>query len=98
MPSLPDVVAALERIAPERLAAEWDSVGLLVAPRDPQVRRVLTCLTLTPEVAAEASWPRTTITPTLSGWILASLAPVGSAWTRLESSCSWDPMAWALVS
>jgi dinuclear metal center YbgI/SA1388 family protein len=54
MPSLPDVVAALERIAPERLAAEWDSVGLLVAPRDAAVRRVLTCLTLTPQVAAEA--------------------------------------------
>ena len=54
MPRLPDIVAALERIAPGRLAAEWDSVGLLVAPRDPAVRRVLTCLTLTPEVAAEA--------------------------------------------
>jgi dinuclear metal center YbgI/SA1388 family protein len=54
MPSLPDVVAALERIAPLRLAAEWDSVGLLVAPRDAAVRRVLTCLTLAPEVAAEA--------------------------------------------
>ena len=51
---LSDVVAALERIAPERLAAEWDAVGLLVAPREPEVRRVLTCLTLTPEVAAEA--------------------------------------------
>lgn len=54
MPSLPDVVAALERIAPGRLAAEWDAVGLLVAPRDAAVRRVLTCLTLTPQVAAEA--------------------------------------------
>jgi dinuclear metal center YbgI/SA1388 family protein len=54
MPSLPDVVAGLERIAPLRLAAEWDAVGLLVAPREAAVRRVLTCLTLTPEVAAEA--------------------------------------------
>jgi len=54
MPSLPDVVAALDRIAPLRLAAEWDAVGLLVAPREPEIRRVLTCLTLTPEVAAEA--------------------------------------------
>jgi dinuclear metal center YbgI/SA1388 family protein len=54
MAGLQDVVAALERIAPLRLAAEWDSVGLLVAPRGPDVRRVLTCLTLTPEVAAEA--------------------------------------------
>jgi len=54
MPSLPDVTAALERIAPLRLAAEWDAVGLLVAPRPAAVARVLTCLSLTPEVAAEA--------------------------------------------
>jgi dinuclear metal center YbgI/SA1388 family protein len=58
MPALPDVVSALERIAPLRLAAEWDSVGLLVAPRGPEVRRVVTCLTLTPEVAAEAAAER----------------------------------------
>jgi len=54
MAALPDVVAALERIAPLRLAAEWDAVGLLVAPRRELVRRVLACLTLTPEVAVEA--------------------------------------------
>jgi dinuclear metal center YbgI/SA1388 family protein len=53
MPSIPDVTAALERIAPLRLAAEWDSVGLLVVPRS-DIRRVMTCLTLTPEVADEA--------------------------------------------
>lgn len=53
MPSIPEVAAALERIAPLRLAAEWDSVGLLVAPRN-DIRRVMTCLTLTPEVADEA--------------------------------------------
>jgi len=52
--NLPDVITALERIAPLRLAAEWDAVGLLVAPRGGPIGRVLTCLTLTPEVAAEA--------------------------------------------
>jgi dinuclear metal center YbgI/SA1388 family protein len=52
--NLPDLIAALERIAPLRLAAEWDAVGLLVAPRAGAIGRVLTCLTLTPEVAAEA--------------------------------------------
>ena len=54
MPTLQEVLAALERIAPLRLAAEWDAVGLLVTPRRGTVARVLTCLTLTPEVAAEA--------------------------------------------
>lgn len=54
MPSLAQVTAELERIAPLRLAAEWDVVGLLVAPRQDVVGRVLTCLSLTPDVAAEA--------------------------------------------
>ena len=54
MSSLPEVIAALEAIAPLRLAADWDAVGLLVAPRRPTLDRILTCLTLTPEVAAEA--------------------------------------------
>ena len=54
MPNLPEVTAALEAIAPLRLAAGWDSVGLLVAPRWSDIALVLTCLTLTPEVAAEA--------------------------------------------
>jgi dinuclear metal center YbgI/SA1388 family protein len=53
MPPLATVTAALEALAPLRLAASWDSVGLLVAG-GPHVARVLTCLSLTPEVAAEA--------------------------------------------
>jgi len=53
MPALSAVTAALEALAPLRLAADWDAVGLLVAGR-PTVDRVLTCLSLTPEVAAEA--------------------------------------------
>lgn len=57
MEKLPLVVAALERIAPLRLAAEWDSTGLLVSPRG-DIRRVMTCLTLTPEVALEAARER----------------------------------------
>lgn len=54
MPTLEIVTAALEHIAPLRLAAAWDAVGLLVAPRRHLVARVMTCLTLTPDVAAEA--------------------------------------------
>src|SRR5439155_23559597 len=34
--------------------AEWDNVGLLLGDRAAPVRRVLTCLTVTPESAAEA--------------------------------------------
>jgi dinuclear metal center YbgI/SA1388 family protein len=48
------VVDYLEQFAPPRLAAEWDNVGLLLGDRDAPARQVMTCLTLTPEVAAEA--------------------------------------------
>jgi dinuclear metal center YbgI/SA1388 family protein len=54
MASLATVTAALERIAPLRLAASWDAVGLLVEPRRPAIERVLACLTLSPAVAATA--------------------------------------------
>jgi len=48
------VTAELESLAPLRLAADWDVVGLLVGSRRPSIARVMTCLTLTPAVAEEA--------------------------------------------
>jgi dinuclear metal center YbgI/SA1388 family protein len=44
----------LEQLAPPHLAAEWDNVGLLVGDPATPVERVMTCLTVTPEVVAEA--------------------------------------------
>ncbi len=49
-----DVITALEHLAPLRLAAEWDNVGLLVGTKRRTVQRVMTCLTLTMDVAREA--------------------------------------------
>jgi dinuclear metal center YbgI/SA1388 family protein len=54
MPTLDTLTVALESIAPLRLAADWDTVGLLVAPRRGSIDRVLACLTLTPAVAEAA--------------------------------------------
>jgi dinuclear metal center YbgI/SA1388 family protein len=54
MPTLVDVIAELEQLAPPRLAADWDNVGLLVGTRRPVIGRLMTCLTLTPHVAREA--------------------------------------------
>ncbi len=48
------VVGFLERFAPPDLAADWDNVGLLLGDRGTKLQRVMTCLTVTPEVAAEA--------------------------------------------
>jgi dinuclear metal center YbgI/SA1388 family protein len=44
----------LERLAPLAVAAQWDNVGLLVGDRAAAVSRLMTCLTITPAVAAEA--------------------------------------------
>lgn len=49
-----DVVEFLESLAPPALADEWDNVGLLLGDANAEIRRALTCLTLTPAVAAEA--------------------------------------------
>ena len=48
------VVTFLDQFAPPDLAAEWDNVGLLLGDRAASVQRLMTCLTVTPEVAAEA--------------------------------------------
>jgi dinuclear metal center YbgI/SA1388 family protein len=54
MPTVADIAAELDAFAPPALAAEWDNVGLLLGDSAASVTCVLTCLTLTPEVAAEA--------------------------------------------
>jgi dinuclear metal center YbgI/SA1388 family protein len=54
VPRIADLVAFLERFAPLDLAEEWDNVGLLAGDRRRETNAVLTCLTLTPDVAREA--------------------------------------------
>jgi dinuclear metal center YbgI/SA1388 family protein len=47
------VAEFLKRIAPLGLAEDWDNVGLLVGDPSRQARRVMTCLTVTPNVVRE---------------------------------------------
>lgn len=54
MLTVADVANHLERLAPPDLAADWDNVGLLLGERSAAVGRVMTCLTVTPDSAAEA--------------------------------------------
>lgn len=54
MTQLAEVVTFLERFAPPELAAEWDNVGLLTGDRSQEVERIVTCLTVTDAVVAEA--------------------------------------------
>jgi dinuclear metal center YbgI/SA1388 family protein len=48
------VVRYLDEFAPPGLAAEWDNVGLLLGDRAAELSRLMVCLTVTPESAAEA--------------------------------------------
>jgi dinuclear metal center YbgI/SA1388 family protein len=48
------IVDFLDHFSPPDLAADWDNVGLLLGDRAAEVRRVMACLTVTPESAAEA--------------------------------------------
>ena len=54
MPTVRDIVAALDRWAPEAQAADFDRVGLQVGDPSREVTRVLVALDLTPEVVDEA--------------------------------------------
>ena len=54
MSTVATVVDYLDQFAPRVLAADWDNVGLLLGERSAVVERILTCLTVTPESAAEA--------------------------------------------
>ena len=48
------ILEYLDEFAPRELSAEWDNVGLLLGDRSAAVERVMTCLTVTPDSAAEA--------------------------------------------
>jgi len=54
MVSVSDIMTFLNQFAPLPLAEDWDNVGLLLGDRLSQASRIMTCLTLTPDVAAEA--------------------------------------------
>ena len=55
MPTVRDLVSALDAAAPFGQAADWDNVGLLVGDARAPVTRVVCALDLTPAVIAEAA-------------------------------------------
>ncbi len=54
MATVAEICADLERRFPPQLAESWDNTGLLIGAGSRHVNRLLTCLTLTEDVAAEA--------------------------------------------
>jgi dinuclear metal center YbgI/SA1388 family protein len=55
LPTVSEICAKLDEFAPPRLAETWDNTGLLLGRSEAPVRGLLTCLTLTEEVAWEAA-------------------------------------------
>jgi dinuclear metal center YbgI/SA1388 family protein len=54
MLTVADAIEFLDQLAPPALAADWDNVGLLLGDGSAELERLMTCLTVTPESAAEA--------------------------------------------
>ena len=54
MATVLEICSYLEKLAPTNLAESWDNVGLLLGRRNCPVERLMTCLTLTAPVSAEA--------------------------------------------
>ncbi|GAB6164066.1 Nif3-like dinuclear metal center hexameric protein [Thermostilla marina] len=54
MTTIRSIADFLEKFAPLSLAEDWDNVGLLVGDPDATVAKVMTCLTITADVVAEA--------------------------------------------
>lgn len=53
-PKVNDIQKFLHWVAPEHLAESWDNTGLLLGDSGADVKKVMTCLTLTEDVAVEA--------------------------------------------
>ena len=54
MPRIQDILTSLEQQIPLGLAESWDNVGLLLGDAQADARGIMTCLTLTEDVAEEA--------------------------------------------
>jgi dinuclear metal center YbgI/SA1388 family protein len=64
VPTVADAIAFLDRLAPAALAESWDNVGLLLGSRSSPLEVVLTCLTLSEDVADEAIRERASLVVT----------------------------------
>jgi dinuclear metal center YbgI/SA1388 family protein len=81
----------LSDIAPLRFAEPWDNVGLLVGDRQSSIASVMTCLTITPEVVAEAVQKRV-------GFIIAHHPLPFKPLSRINSDSTAGRMLLALIA
>jgi len=82
-----DLAAAMEAVAPSRLAESWDNVGLLLGDRAASCRKVLVSVDWTPQVLAEALALR-------ADAVVSYHPPIFDALKRLDAA---DPAQGALL-
>ena len=80
MPTVGDVADYLNRFAPTARAAEWDNVGLILGERSALVNRILTCLTVTPEVVDEAVQSKANLIVTHHPLLFRPVQKITDAW------------------
>jgi dinuclear metal center YbgI/SA1388 family protein len=83
-----ELALALEAVAPSRLAADWDKVGLLAGDPSRPLKRTLVCIDLTAETLAEAARLKCEA-------IVAYHPPIFEPITRLTA---WEPRGALLLS
>lgn len=54
MATVEQICQFLDELAPPELAEDWDNVGLLIGRKPREIHKLMTCLTLTTDVAKEA--------------------------------------------
>ena len=87
---LETICSALTQIAPLRLAEEWDNVGLLAGDREANIARVMTCLTITPDVVDEAIESR-------AGLIVAHHPLPFKPLAKITNDTTSGQMLWRLI-
>lgn len=90
MTSLDAICGVLAQMAPLKLAEDWDNVGLLVGDRRRRVERLMTCLTITPNVVEEAVGKQATLIVTHHP---LPFQPV----SRITSDTITGSMLWTLI-
>lgn len=73
-----DILAHLDAIAPIDTKEQWDNCGLLIGDADKEVKKVLLCLDITPEVVEEAKEQGSQLIISHHPVIFAPLSEIGS--------------------
>ncbi|MCG2730418.1 MAG: Nif3-like dinuclear metal center hexameric protein [Acetobacterium sp.] len=76
------IIQSIEAVAPEKLAEDWDNVGLQVGSRQQLVNKILLTLDITAEVVSEAVAKKTDLIIAHHPFIFNGLKTLSSDWEK----------------